>query len=158
MKNLALFVLAMLCCSVYSCKKKDADSGITTKITADFRDTYTGDFRLYCTAIYVVHRSDMGAQRDSTVTNYTSDITVSYAVSDSIEVLSPVATEAGKYPAITLTYSNGDKVQYGIEANGHMIRQYQSHAWFITADSLVISSGTYATNYTSIYEAEGKRK
>ena len=161
MKNLTLALFALITICIVACKKK-VDPVLSTPtppaVTSDFRDKYTGDFRLYSTYTYVVHRSDMGGQRDTTITNNIDDVMVSYSISDSIEVLSPVATERGTYPAITFTYTTGDKFQYGIETNGHMIRKYQSHGWFITADSFVFSSGTYATNYTSIAIMEGKRK
>ncbi len=148
-----LIIAAIICYGTYSCKKNKS-----TTPTSDYRSQYTGNFSVNTTSIYIVHRSNMGSKRDSTVNYGTDDVTVSYSVSDSIDVKSPVASENGRYPAITFTYSSGNKVQYGIQADGRMMQIYQSGGWFYNADSFRFSSDTYATNYTSIYHVVGKRK
>lgn len=154
-----LIIAATICCCTYSCKKDNSTPPVPpTSPTSDYRSQYTGEFKVYCKSLYVVHRSNMGGQRDSTASSSTDDVTVSYNILDSIDYMSPVASECGKYPAITFTYSGGSKVQYGIQTDGYMRLKYQSGGWFYNADSFRISSGTYATNYTSISNVVGKRK
>jgi hypothetical protein len=154
MKYLTLILLAILCGGIYSCKKKETINPVPT---SDYRSKYTGDFRLYCTSISITHPSDTSGKRDSTVVYSTVDATVSFSTTDSIKILSPVDNRT--YPALTFTYSSGEKWQMGIEPDGRLVgNPYSSGGRFIGMDSVVYSSNVSHISTTGIYMMQGKRK
>lgn len=117
MKNLTLVLLAIICGSIYSCKK--SNTGITAKATADFRNKYTG--------VYTISQSGSttyypeGASSYTTKAGHYGFVTVSHITTDSITAYWDPSNPR-KIPAVLFTYDSGVKAYYGIDSFGHFFR------------------------------------
>lgn len=156
MKYLPMFVLLM-CLQFAACKKNTEPSPVPAAPTNDFRSNIAGEYRLTYKSIYILH-PDM-KPKDTTITNFTDDVTISYSIKD-VTTIRSYSYRDTVLPAITFTWhGSGQTETYGMLDSTHLCGNGRySEGWFINKDSISYFKSDAGVSFDWRAYINGRRK